>query len=298
MPGWNERVFTFYDAEGAEALRGALERFDGGRLVVNVVDMPIKCPVAPLEFAFLADWYLRERGVRDARRAGLRDAARRRLHQAGRLRAARRPAGGEGDRARHRVQRRRGRRRRRQAHLLRRARPRLRPARHRPSARRRRLCRALARSRRRARVRPHRQATLQTQARSRTCSRSATRPTSRPRRPGSVTHFEAEVLDREHRPLPRRRGARRRLRRARQLLHRDRLPQGAADRLQLRDRAAARPLPRPRSGCRCCASRGSTTWASCSSSGSTGTRCCPAGTSPASARRCRPPASSATLSTH
>ena len=27
--------------------------------------MPIKCPVAPLEFAFLADWYLRERGVRD-----------------------------------------------------------------------------------------------------------------------------------------------------------------------------------------------------------------------------------------
>src|SRR5512132_4216098 len=62
--GWNERVFTFYSPEGAEALRGALERFDGGRLVVNLVDMPIKCPVAPLEFAFLADWYLRERGVR------------------------------------------------------------------------------------------------------------------------------------------------------------------------------------------------------------------------------------------
>ena len=33
--------------------------------VVNLVDMPIKCPVAPLEFAFLADWYLRERGIRD-----------------------------------------------------------------------------------------------------------------------------------------------------------------------------------------------------------------------------------------
>jgi sulfide:quinone oxidoreductase len=63
-PGWNERVFTFYSSEGAEALRGALERFDGGRLVVNLVDMPIKCPVAPLEFAFLADWYLRERGIR------------------------------------------------------------------------------------------------------------------------------------------------------------------------------------------------------------------------------------------
>ena len=64
-PGWNERVFTFYSPEGAEALREALERFDGGRLLVNLVDMPIKCPVAPLEFAFLADWYLRERGIRN-----------------------------------------------------------------------------------------------------------------------------------------------------------------------------------------------------------------------------------------
>jgi sulfide:quinone oxidoreductase len=64
-PGWNERVFTFYTPEGAEALRSALDRFEGGRLVVNLVDMPIKCPVAPLEFAFLADWHLRERGIRD-----------------------------------------------------------------------------------------------------------------------------------------------------------------------------------------------------------------------------------------
>ncbi|MFN0154944.1 MAG: NAD(P)/FAD-dependent oxidoreductase [Gaiella sp.] len=63
-PGWNERAFTFYTPEGAEQLARALEGFDGGRLVVNVVDMPIKCPVAPLEFAFLADWYLRERGIR------------------------------------------------------------------------------------------------------------------------------------------------------------------------------------------------------------------------------------------
>jgi sulfide:quinone oxidoreductase len=64
-PGWNERVFTFYSPEGAEPLRDALERFERGRLVVNLVDMPIKCPVAPLEFAFLADWYLRERGIRE-----------------------------------------------------------------------------------------------------------------------------------------------------------------------------------------------------------------------------------------
>jgi len=63
-PGWNERAFTFYNPEGAGQLRRALDCFDGGRLVVNLVDMPIKCPVAPLEFAFLADWYLRERKLR------------------------------------------------------------------------------------------------------------------------------------------------------------------------------------------------------------------------------------------
>ena len=42
------------------------DRDDEGRLVVNVVDMPIKCPVAPLEFCFLADWFLQERGVRES----------------------------------------------------------------------------------------------------------------------------------------------------------------------------------------------------------------------------------------
>jgi len=63
--GWMERVFTFYSLPGAAALAGALATFDQGRLVVDVVDMPIKCPVAPLEFCFLADWYFTERGVRD-----------------------------------------------------------------------------------------------------------------------------------------------------------------------------------------------------------------------------------------
>jgi sulfide:quinone oxidoreductase len=64
-PGWNERAFTFYTPPGAATLHTALEGFDGGRLVINLVDMPIKCPVAPLEFAFLADWYFRERGIRN-----------------------------------------------------------------------------------------------------------------------------------------------------------------------------------------------------------------------------------------
>ena len=64
-PAWMTSVFTFYDLTGASALEGALAQFEGGRMVVNVVDMPVKCPVAPLEFCFLADWYFDERGIRD-----------------------------------------------------------------------------------------------------------------------------------------------------------------------------------------------------------------------------------------
>jgi sulfide:quinone oxidoreductase len=64
-PRWQESVFTFYDLPGATALRAALAGFEGGRLVVDIADFPIKCPVAPIEFTFLADWYLRRRGVRE-----------------------------------------------------------------------------------------------------------------------------------------------------------------------------------------------------------------------------------------
>jgi len=58
-------VHSFYTLHDAVALRDALEAFDGGRLVVNLIDLPIKCPVAPLEFVFLAEAWLRERGLRD-----------------------------------------------------------------------------------------------------------------------------------------------------------------------------------------------------------------------------------------
>ncbi|QBR91808.1 type III sulfide quinone reductase, selenoprotein subtype [Nocardioides euryhalodurans] len=64
-PEWRRSIFDFYTLEGAEALADALARFDGGRLVVHVTEMPIKCPVAPLEFTFLVEAWLRERGIRD-----------------------------------------------------------------------------------------------------------------------------------------------------------------------------------------------------------------------------------------
>lgn len=62
---WRRTVHEFYTYEGAMALREALETWDGGQLVVHVTEMPIKCPVAPLEFTFLADAFFTERGIRD-----------------------------------------------------------------------------------------------------------------------------------------------------------------------------------------------------------------------------------------
>ncbi len=64
-PGWREKVFDFYTPEGSAALAEKLASWPGGRLVVNIVEMPIKCPVAPLEFAFLADAFFTEKGIRD-----------------------------------------------------------------------------------------------------------------------------------------------------------------------------------------------------------------------------------------
>jgi sulfide:quinone oxidoreductase len=62
---WHRSIHDFYTLAGARALRDALARFEGGRLVLNVVEMPIKCPVAPMEFLFLADEYFTRRGIRD-----------------------------------------------------------------------------------------------------------------------------------------------------------------------------------------------------------------------------------------
>ncbi|QQS02327.1 MAG: NAD(P)/FAD-dependent oxidoreductase [Austwickia sp.] len=64
--GSGARVHQFYTLEGALALHEALERFTGGRLVIHINELPIKCPVAPLEFAFLADEYFTKRGLRES----------------------------------------------------------------------------------------------------------------------------------------------------------------------------------------------------------------------------------------
>jgi len=66
LDGWRDTIFDFYTADGAVALAEKLRSFPGGRLVIHVNEMPIKCPVAPLEFAFFCDWCLRRHHRRDA----------------------------------------------------------------------------------------------------------------------------------------------------------------------------------------------------------------------------------------
>lgn len=62
---WYKSIFDFYTIEGALALAKHLRTWQGGRMVINIVENPIKCPVAPLEFTMLADWFFHDQGIRD-----------------------------------------------------------------------------------------------------------------------------------------------------------------------------------------------------------------------------------------
>ncbi|MFK5856987.1 MAG: FAD/NAD(P)-binding oxidoreductase [Bacteroidota bacterium] len=62
---WYKEIFDFYTIEGAVALANFFKTWKGGKLVINIAELPYKCPVAPLEFAFFADAFFTERGMRD-----------------------------------------------------------------------------------------------------------------------------------------------------------------------------------------------------------------------------------------
>jgi len=63
--GWMRNVFDFYTIEGSVALRDRLKDWEGGKFVVHLTEMPIKCPVAPLEFSFMADEFFHKKGIRN-----------------------------------------------------------------------------------------------------------------------------------------------------------------------------------------------------------------------------------------
>jgi len=62
---YGKTIHDFYTLDGAEKLAETLKTWEGGKLVVNIIEMPIKCPVAPLEFTFLAEAFFDEHGMRD-----------------------------------------------------------------------------------------------------------------------------------------------------------------------------------------------------------------------------------------
>lgn len=62
---WYKDIFDFYTIEGALALHKKLKDWDGGKLVMCISELPFKCPVAPLEFVFLAEAYFTKKGIRD-----------------------------------------------------------------------------------------------------------------------------------------------------------------------------------------------------------------------------------------
>ncbi|HRX31566.1 MAG: NAD(P)/FAD-dependent oxidoreductase [Bacteroidales bacterium] len=62
---WYKSIFDFYSHQGAVALQNFLKTWEGGNMVINIAEIPYKCPVAPLEFAFLADEFFVKKGIRD-----------------------------------------------------------------------------------------------------------------------------------------------------------------------------------------------------------------------------------------
>ena len=62
---WYKNIFDFYTIEGATALEKFLKYWEGGKMVVNIAEIPYKCPVAPIEFVCLADDYFTKKGIRD-----------------------------------------------------------------------------------------------------------------------------------------------------------------------------------------------------------------------------------------
>jgi sulfide:quinone oxidoreductase len=65
MDGWQKDIFDFYTLEGSLELYKKLKYFNSGRIVLNIAEFPYKCPIAPLEFVFMADWFFTVNGVRD-----------------------------------------------------------------------------------------------------------------------------------------------------------------------------------------------------------------------------------------
>lgn len=64
-PDPKSNVHSFFTLESAVALFKKLKYFKKGKMIFNIAEMPHKCPVVPMEFIFMADWFFSINGVRD-----------------------------------------------------------------------------------------------------------------------------------------------------------------------------------------------------------------------------------------
>ncbi|MCF6248047.1 MAG: NAD(P)/FAD-dependent oxidoreductase [Desulfobacula sp.] len=64
-PDGNSNEHTFFTQDSAVALYKRLKTFNKGKMIFNIAEMPHKCPVVPMEFIFMADWFFAKNGCRD-----------------------------------------------------------------------------------------------------------------------------------------------------------------------------------------------------------------------------------------
>lgn len=55
---------TFFTLDSAVALYKRMKYFNKGKMIFNIAEMPHKCPVVPMEFIFMADWFFAKNGCR------------------------------------------------------------------------------------------------------------------------------------------------------------------------------------------------------------------------------------------
>lgn len=65
MDAWGKNAFSFYTIDAAQQLCKKMKEFNGGKLVLDIAEVPFKCPVAPIEFVFMPDWFCRKKGIRN-----------------------------------------------------------------------------------------------------------------------------------------------------------------------------------------------------------------------------------------
>ncbi len=65
VPGYLGEAKHFYDFEHSMELRGILDQFKGGTIVVGTCQANVPCAPSVFEFSILLDQYLREKGLRD-----------------------------------------------------------------------------------------------------------------------------------------------------------------------------------------------------------------------------------------